>query len=97
FAVQSGFLFTAGASNPHYSAGTNIQYGVRGCRSVAATSVNETVCPSDMCPVVCYPGDTLAWQVWVSSTATLDKDSNTSAVQSRFVPNYTGRWLRTGT
>jgi hypothetical protein len=93
----AAFLWTAGTANPHYSSGTTIQFGLKSARTYAGINTNETLCPSDMCPVVCFPGDTIVVQANGGSSGMLvDLNSDLAATYGRFVCNFTGRWVRIG-
>lgn len=96
YAVQALFVWTAGPSNPHFASGTTKQFGVRSGESQAATGANEVICIDDICPVVCYIGDTLAVNVWASVGATIDSNVPVGATQGRCVCSFSGRWVRTG-
>lgn len=91
------FLFTAGPSNPHYSSGSTIQFGLKSQRVIGATGADEVLSPSDMCPAVCYPGDTIVLQAngGLSNTV-IDYNNPTSYTAGRFNCNFTGRWVRIG-
>ena len=91
------FLFTAGVSNPHYSSGTQIVFGLKYGRMIAGTGMDEAVTLDDLCPVVCFPGDTIAVQAQggVANTV-IDINNPVGATEGRFVPNFTGRWVRVG-
>lgn len=95
--VYAAFLWTAGTANPHYSSGTTIPFGLRSGRAFAGTGTNEVVCPSDICPVVCFPGDTIVVQATGGTNSTVvDMDTGNAATNGRFVCNFTGRWVRIG-
>lgn len=95
---KASFLWTAGTNNAHYTSGTTLRYGLRSGFSVAATSADETLCPDDICPVVCYPGDTIVLQAYAGAAMTIDQDNGggVNGVQARLVCNFTGHWIRTG-
>jgi hypothetical protein len=95
YAAQAAFLWTAGPANPHFSAGTTLQFGLKS-GSVLASSNDEVLCIDDICPVVCYPGDFIAAQVWGSVAASINVGGPTSYFGGRNTANFTGRWLRTG-
>lgn len=91
------FLFTAGVANPHYSSGTQIIFGLQFGRSIAATGMDEALNLSDLCPVVCFPGDTIVVRAQSAIANTvIDVNSPAGATEGRFVPNFTGRWVRVG-
>jgi hypothetical protein len=93
----AAFLWTAGAANPHYSSGTTIQFGLKSARTFAGTGTNDVLSPSDLCPVVCFPGDTIVVQANVGiSNTVIDVDALLAATNGRFVCNFTGRWVRIG-
>lgn len=91
------FLLTAGPNNPHLTNGSTRIFGQRGGNSVATASQDTAVTLTDVCPIVCYPQDTLQFQVWVNSATTLNFNQNTSYIQGRFVAQFTGYFVRTGT
>jgi len=92
------FLFTAGAPNPVYATGTTIPFGQRASGSLAVTGTDTALCASDICPTVCYPGDTIAMQVYTSNTNmnTLDFNNNAAFNQGRFVLSFSTYYLRVG-
>ena len=95
--AQGQFLFTAGPSNPHYTSGTTIAFGYRFARIIGTAGTDEVMCLDDLCPAVCYPGDTLAVQAQGALANTnVDYNNPTGATAGRFVPNFTGRWVRIG-
>lgn len=96
FDFYAGFLWTAGDLNPHYAAGTTRQFGIRSGWSATGTGMDETLCPSDVVPVVCYPDDTIAVQIYSAVGCTIDASTPASAVADRFTCNFTGRFVRTG-
>lgn len=97
FTFRAVFIWTAGPYNPHYTSGTTVDYGYRSAVAQGATGTDAVVCLDDLCPVVCYPGDTISVQLaGTASSATVDVNNPTSTVAGRFVPNFTGRWVRIG-
>lgn len=93
----AAFLWTAGPANANFSAGTTVQFGLKAGRIIAATGSDEVLSPADMCPVVCYPGDTIVVQANVAINNTvIDVNNPTSAFAGRFTCNFTGRWVRVG-
>lgn len=98
FHALGSFLWTAGSSNPHFTSGTTLQFGGRGGSGVNDGSSNTAICITDICPNVCYPGDTIQPQVYVTDTGlTLKVNTNDSWNEGRFVCNFTGRWICEGT
>jgi hypothetical protein len=95
--VIGAFLWTAGASNPHFTAGSTLVFGGKGGNSTDDNSSNSAYTFSDLCPRVCYPGDTIQPQVWTSFAFTLKYNSNDAFNEGRFVPNFTGIWVGQGT
>lgn len=93
------FLFTAGASNPHFTAGTLEYFGYRGnsLANTGAAAADNTVCLSCPTQAVCYPGDKLAVVIYITAAHTLDINNNSSYIQGRFACTFTGQWIRTGT
>lgn len=91
------FLFTAGVANPHYASGTQITFGLQFGRSIDASGMDEVISLDDLCPVVCFPGDTIVVQAQGAIANTvIDVNNPTGATEGRFVPNFTGRWVRVG-
>jgi hypothetical protein len=97
FTIRAGFLWTAGANNPHFSVGTTRKYGVRSGATNPQLSTNETLCVSDLIDVVCYPGDTITPRIFTSSSCTIDFNSALSVTKGRFVTNFTGHLVCLGT
>lgn len=97
FAVQLCFTWTAGPGNPHYNSGTTKIFGPRSGWTIAAGAQDETICIDDLCPVVCYPADTIAVTITANgSPSTIDSNNVNGAVQGRMACNFTGRFVRTG-
>ncbi len=96
FFLEASFWWYAGANNPNYVAGTQKIYGAQGTASYAATGADACVCINEICPVVCYPGDYVNVYVWANQAVTLNNNTPSGAVQGRFVPNFTGMFIRTG-
>jgi hypothetical protein len=96
-AFDTRFLLTAGANNPHLTLGSTRVFGQRGGNSVATASTDTAVTLTDICPIVCYPGDTLQYDTYVNSATSLNFNQNTSYIAGRFVANFTGYFVRTGT
>lgn len=94
--TDCAFLVTAGPNNPHHVNGTTTFFGQRGNNSFAGTGGDATGSISDICPWVLFPGDTVQPQAWISAAATMDFNTNTTYLNGRFVTNFTGYWLRTG-
>jgi hypothetical protein len=94
-AQRCAFLFTAGSSNPGFTAGTTVRFGMRGGSSTSTASNDTVQCTADEAPMALYTGDRVAFQVWADTTTTLNNNNNLSYISGRFVPNYTGHWLRT--
>ncbi len=92
---RASFLWTAGANNPHFSSGSTVRYGLSTGYSIGASGADETEACDDVCPVVCYPGDTIVVQAYASSAMTIDTDIGTPLF-SRVVCNFTGHWVRVG-
>lgn len=90
------FLWTAGPSNPHFTSGTTLQFGPRGGGVNSENIADSALCITDICPNVCYPGDTIQPQVYVSAAATLQVNSNGSYHNGRFVANFTGCYVAMG-
>lgn len=90
------FLVTAGANNPHHTNGTTTLFGQRGVLGGAGTGNDNTACISDICPWVLFPGDTVQPRGWINAAATMDFNRNATFTAGRYVNNFTGYWLRTG-
>jgi len=96
--LNVNFLFTAGSGNPHYPAGVTIQFGIRGSSPVTDATGDTVVCITDIVPVCCYPGDTIAVQAFSGLfNATINTNLNGSWESQRIVPNFTGYWVALGT
>jgi hypothetical protein len=96
--IRTAFLWTAGNSNPHYSPATGKRFGMRAGESSGITGIDTVFTPSEACPVVCYPGDTIVPQVYPSAGGVLEYNaSGGSGFASRFTCNFTGHLIRTGT
>lgn len=94
------FLMTAGANNPHIGTGISKTFGPRGSRLSNSTqaAADNAVCLSSWFETCLYPGDTVVVKIYTSTNAhTVDKNSNTSYIQGRFVPRFSGRLIATGT
>lgn len=92
------FLLTAGPNNPHLTNGTTRIFGQRGGATTAVASQDTAVTVADICPIVCYPQDTIQLNTWVQTgPQTLEFNNNGSYISGRFVANFTGYFVRTGT
>jgi hypothetical protein len=95
---RTAFIWIAGNNNPHYAVNTSKLFGMRATRNSGSAGRDAVLTPSEACPVVCYPGDIIAPQVWPSATEILDYNaSGGSGYESRFSCNFTGYLIRTGT
>lgn len=94
----AAFLVTTGANNPHFTSGTTQYFGYKGGKmsSTGQAAADNAVCLSDEVPMVLYPGDKLAVQVYTTAAKTIDYNQNTSYIQGRFATKFTGSFLRTG-
>lgn len=94
----AAFLFTAGGNNPHFTSGTTQYFGYKGGKmsSTAQAAADNATCLSDNVPMVLYPGDKLAVQVYPTAAKTIDYNENTSFIQGRFATKFTGHWVRAG-
>lgn len=93
------FLFTAGASNPHYTVGSTQGFGQRGARMSNSTqaAADNAICLSSWFSTCLYPGDAITVSIYTSTNAhTVDKNSNTSYIQGRLVPRFSGRLMALG-
>lgn len=96
--VSCAFLMTGGGSNPHLGTGVTNRFGYRGDQTQNNTASADTaICATDTTPFPCYPGDTLRFQVYSGANITLNNNTAVSYEQGRFVPNFTGYLVRTGT
>jgi hypothetical protein len=97
----TSFLLTAGTSNPHYTSGTTLIFGVRQQMTTDSASYDTANVSADITPWVCYPGDTIQPQVYVGTAMTMDYNQNETSgatgQQGRFSCNFTGYLVRTGT
>jgi hypothetical protein len=91
--VACCFLLTGGSSNLNLSSGSKIYFGFSGCEASDLTG-DTSVVLDDITPIAVYPGDTLEVVTYVNYSATADYNQNTSYSQGRWVPNFTGRWIR---
>jgi len=94
--AQVYFLFTAGANNPHFTAGTTLKFGASGFPTSSVANEDFDIVARDICPNVLFPGDKIAVQAWTDAAATFLTNSNASYISGRFVPNFTGQWLANG-
>lgn len=97
FTFLVAFLWKAGANNPHFTNGTTLRFGARGGNIVTDASANTAYCASDICPNVCYPGDTIVPQVFASAAIGLKYNTNDAYNEGRFVANFTGYFISEGT
>jgi hypothetical protein len=96
--LQLSLQFTAGPNNPHLSAGTTQRFGGAAGGSPSTTSgVDMVLCCADICPVVCYPGDVISVVVYTYYASTTSQMTNLSPTAGWFPPQFSGRWIRTGT
>ncbi len=96
--VTAQFQFTAGTYNPQFTAGATVDFGTKSGTAYAGTGDDEVLNLDDLCPVACYPGDSIAVRAWGSlSNTVIDANDPVSATGGRFVANFTGRWVRCGT
>lgn len=89
-------LFTAGGSNPHFSSGGHAWFGGANCTNGTSTTTDAVVCQADICPVVCYPGDTIVPQVYPIVACATDTMTNSGATQGWFAPQFSGKWIAYG-
>lgn len=93
--IRVAMLFTAGASNPNFTAGATVRFGLRDGNTNAQASQDTAICCSDQAPMGLYPSDTVALQCWSDTAVSTGFNTNTSYISGRLVPNFTGYWLRT--
>lgn len=92
------FLWTAGSSNPNFTAGATQRFGIRSNKSGTATAADNVLCSSDITPNVCYPGDTISPEVFCLTGLTINvNNSSQTTFQGRFNVSFTNYWLRFGT
>src|SRR5262249_50827864 len=94
------FKWTAGASSP-YSAQSPAWFGYRGTDTsvLGSGTASNAGCISAITPVPMYPGDLLQVMVFFSGSTTIalePNDNATNYMTGRFSPQFTGRWIRTG-
>jgi hypothetical protein len=94
---RASFLLTAGANNPNLAAGGTSRFGLRGGTSVSTTGNDTSQCCSDQATIPLYPGDTVAFQVFTDTAVSTNFNANASYISGRFVPYFTGFWLRNAT
>ena len=94
--MDLSFQVTFGANNPHHTNGTTLVFGQRG-GSWLTPSADPAFTIGDICPAVLYPGDKVDFRTYVNATGqTLNKNVNAAFNEGRFVANFTGYFLRTG-
>lgn len=93
---QGSFLWTAGPSNPNYTAGTTNRFGGTAQSATSGTGTDFVYNMADICPVVCYPGDSIVVQAFLLLATSVNYLSNATATSGWFCPQFTGRWIRTG-
>ena len=94
------FQFTAGANNPHFATNATAAFGHRGSRlsTSASAAADNSICLSAWFYTCLYPGDQIICQVYtVANAHTVDTNSNTSYIQGRFPPRFSGQLRATGT
>jgi hypothetical protein len=95
--VYIGFLWTAGTHNAEYTNGTNAIFGVRATETLSTTGGDTILCTSDVCPVVCYPGDVITPRIYTSAATTMQANVNSGTFSGRFNTNFTGYLVSMGT
>lgn len=91
------FQHTAGANNPNFTNGTTRIFGGSGLTSANVfTNEDLAICGSDVCPYVLYPGDMIRVQYNSDTACTRQTNLNTGYMGARWVPNFTGTFLRPG-
>jgi hypothetical protein len=97
FLTQANFMFTAGPNNPHYTSGSQVFFGgVASWAGYTASGVDAVVGTAGKCPYVCYPGDNLALRTYALGAMTINSGQNGSATAGWFTPQFSGRWIRSG-
>ncbi|MGH9918307.1 MAG: hypothetical protein ACRD6W_05480, partial [Nitrososphaerales archaeon] len=92
--AYAAFIWTAGPNNTDVSPGTQEYFGYVGGYSVSTTSVDTAYCLQDVCPMRCFPGDTIGVYFYTTATVTLNNNANQSYIKGRFVLNFTGTLIR---
>jgi hypothetical protein len=88
------FLLTAGANNPNLGTGLTRRFGMRGGNSVSTTGNDTSTCTADHSPFALYPGDVVELQTYVDTAVSSSFNNNVSYISGRFVPSFTGYWIR---
>jgi hypothetical protein len=98
FNIVPAFAWSPSSNNPYFANGP-LFFGYRGIDSSVTGSAagDNSVCISAITPYPMYPTDLLSVVLYVSATATVDINQNTSFTQGRFSTQFTGRWIREGT
>lgn len=95
-AAWISFLFVAGPNNPNASPGSQITFGLRGGTATSTAGDDFTLNSSAIAPLCLYPGDGLYLQAYVTGAVSTNVNNNSSYTAGRFVPNFTGTWIRQG-
>jgi hypothetical protein len=90
------FKLTGGTNNPNLASGATFMHGYAGSASCTSASVDNALCLADISPICLYAGDLVQVQVWPAAGMTMDYNRNVSYEQGRWVPNFTGQWIRNG-
>lgn len=90
------FLLTVGPNNLNYSSGTTFRFGGN-ANAISSGSNDWSFCIADIVPIVLYPNDTILVQAFPGGTTITDTLLNSGATTGWFAPQFSGRWLRTGT
>jgi hypothetical protein len=98
FLAQGLFQFTAGSGNPNHTTGSQVYFGgAASWAAYSASGVDTTICISGKCPYVCYPLDTITVQVYaVQAGMIINNGQNATNTAGWFTPQFSGRWIRTG-
>lgn len=94
--LQLSMLFTAGPYNAHFSAGTTQRFGGAAGSAAVNSGPDWVLCTADICPVVLYPGDQISVVAFTNFATTTNILVNLSTNSGWFPPQFSGRWIRTG-
>jgi hypothetical protein len=95
--LQLSFMFTAGPNNPHLSSGSTQRFGGAATSMTSVAGPDFVQCTADICPVVCYPGDSIGAWIYSYYAVSTNVLTNLAATAGWFPPQFTGMWIRTGT
>jgi len=97
FLGEGAFLVTAGTNNTHHTSGSSVMFGgFAGWASQNIAGIDATYTMSGKCPWVLFPGDTIIVQVYPLSSGTLNNGQNATYTSGNLTPQFSGRWISTG-